>query len=148
MKIRNIILTVVMIAAMTLSFAGCGSKGGDEAPEVKIDYGTSELYSQEDMDSAIEKIEKEFAGWEGCELHSIVYAGDECQNEENIKWLNELAEANGYDTPIVQVIEFKSTFHSPVDGGGSWEADKEYEDWSWFLGKTDGGDWKLISWGY
>ena len=32
-------------------------------PKVEIDYGNSELYTQEDMDAAIQVIEAEFATW-------------------------------------------------------------------------------------
>ena len=143
MKIRNIILTVVMIAAMTLSFAGCGSKGGDEAPEVKIDYGTSELYSQEDMDSAIEKIEKAFAGWEGCELHAIRYAGDDANNKENLAWLNSLNEGSDYK----ELMKFVIDFHTPADAADNWEPDHEYTDYEFWLVRNEKGGWDIVSYG-
>ena len=56
--------------------------------DVDIDYGTSELYSQEDLEEAAIQIKCSFASWKGCELHSLRYAGDECCTEENIAWLN------------------------------------------------------------
>ncbi len=47
-----------------------------------IEYGTSELYSQQDMDSAIEIITNEFDSWDGCKLYSINYTDDNlCQRE-------------------------------------------------------------------
>ena len=55
---------------------GCGKQDTQEPPKVEIDYGNSELYTQEDMDAAIQVIEAEFATWEGCELHSLAYGGD------------------------------------------------------------------------
>ncbi len=33
-------------------------------------------------------------------------------------------------------------------GGGAWTADEEYTDWQWWLARSDGGQWKLMSWGY
>ena len=115
-----------------------------KASEASVDYGTSALYTKEDMDSAITLIKNEFSVWEGCELHSITYAGDDSNSAENIKWMNEL----GKDKKYTQCIEFKSNFHSPVEGGGAWEADQEYKDWQWWLAREDGGGWELLTWGY
>ena len=144
------IISVVSVLALALALAGCGkdngAAGGDAsgAADVAIDYGSSELYTQADMDAAIALIEDEFSGWEGCELHRISYAGDECNSEENISWMNDLADGQDF----TQCIEFVSDFHSPVEGGGAWEADAEYTDWQWWLARAEGGDWQLLSWGY
>ena len=118
------------------------STAGDMPPD--INYGSSEIYSIEDMDAAIALIRKEFNSWEGCELHTIEYVGDECNSDENIEWMNTLEEGQSF----TQCIEFTSSFHSPVEGGGAWEADEEYENWGWFLARSDGGDWHLLTWGY
>ncbi len=115
-----------------------------EKQELQIDYGTSLLYTEEEMDEAIALIREEFDTWEGCELHSIRYAGDDCNSSENIEWLNEL----GDGVEFTQCIEFVSSFHSPKMGGGAWNPDEEYTGWQWFLGRTDGGDWQLLTWGY
>ena len=112
--------------------------------EDMIDYGTSETYSKEDMDAAIALIRGEFDSWEGCELHAIRYASDECCSEDNLNWMNELGEDKGY----TQCIEFLSDFHSPVEATGAWEPDQEYADWQWWLARTDGGEWELLTWGY
>ena len=64
------------------------------------------------------------------------------------KWMNELEEANDAKETFTQCIMFTSSFHSPVKGGGAWEADEEYTDWQWWLGRADGGEWKLMTWGY
>lgn len=111
---------------------------------VAVDYKTSKLYTKEDMDKAIDLIKSEFATWEGCTLNSISYAGDDANNEENLKWLNGLREGKNY----TRCIEFVSNFHSPKNGGGAWEADTDYNDYQWWLADTGNGDWELISWGY
>ena len=82
------------IGAIAL-LAACGGNSTDS--ELTTDYGTSDLYTQEDMDAAIEQIRAEFDTWEGCELHSIRYAGDECMNEENLAWMNELKEGQSVE---------------------------------------------------
>ena len=111
--------------------------------DVTIDYKTSELYTKEDMDSAIEEIEKEFSTWEGCVLYSISYT-DDTKCTDNLSYINTLAVDKEYDECIV----FTSNFHSPVEGGGAWEPDYDYENWEWYLGRTEGGNWDLLTWGY
>ena len=113
-----------------------------EGPE--IDYGESELFEQEDMDAAIELIRSEFDGWEGCELHSICYAGDESNSRRNLQWLRSLRP----EREFTQCISFKSDFHSPVETTGAWEADQEYTEWEWWLARPENGDWELVTWGY
>ena len=141
-KMIALLLAAVCIAML----AGCANK---TAPEVKIDYGRSELYSKEDMDAAIRMIEKEFRTWEGCELHSIAYGGDEECNEENLKWMNELEAANDAKEQFTRCIMFTSSFHSPKRyNGGGLNTDEEYTGWSWWLARSEGGDWKLMTWGY
>ena len=51
-------MTAALCLAMVLFFVGCGK--GDIA-KVQIDYGTSSVYSKEEMDSAIKVIEKQFS---------------------------------------------------------------------------------------
>ncbi len=115
-----------------------------ESKSFDIDYGTSKLYSREDMDKAIDAIMATFNTWAGCEMHSIRYSSDDNNNTENVKWLNE--HGDGHD--FTQCIMFYSDFHSPKVGYGAWNQDEEYTDWNWWLGRTDGGDWELVDWGY
>ena len=117
---------------------------GETAPEVTYDYGSSALYTREEIGDAMVQIKCRFASFEGCELHSLTYGGDWANSEENIAWMNELDEGQGY----TQVIAFLSDFHSPAAGGGAWEPDTEYKNWQWWLARTEGGDWNLLSWGY
>ena len=112
--------------------------------ESEIDYGTSSIYKEEDMDAAIKLIREEFDTWEECELHSIRYAGDECNSKENLEWLNSMDDGQEF----TECIEFLSDFHTSKEATGAWEADSEYTDWNWWLARTDGGDWKLMTWGY
>ena len=110
---------------------------------VEVELGSSEIYSPEDLDKAAEAVRTGFADFEGCMLHRIRYAGDESCTEENLKWLNEL----NPDGKYTQVAEFLTDFYSPVESG-AWEADTEYTDYQWWLARTDGGDWEVVSRGY
>ena len=150
---KALLLLFFLLLSLALAACGSGTVTGDEAaPEsgAVIDYGESDLYTQEDMAAAVTLIQNEFAGWEGCELHSVTYAGDECITDDNIKWMNELKEGQSVDGPeFTEVIEFLSDFHSPLeDASGTWNLDQEYTGWQWWLARSDGGEWQLLTWGY
>ncbi|MBE5832260.1 MAG: hypothetical protein E7306_11050 [Butyrivibrio sp.] len=130
-----------IILAMTMLVSACGQ---DKVNEVSIDYGTSQIYTKADMDEAIVLIKEKFEDFEGCELHNIRYATDECNSEENIAWMNDLEEGQNF----TQCIVFLSDFHTPKDGGLTWEPDTEYKDWTWNLARAEGGEWHLVTWGY
>ena len=121
-------------------------RAGKAMPEVAYDYGNSGLYTREELEEAAIQVKCDFATWKGCELHSLRYAGDECNTQENINWLNSLDSGARY----VQVAEFVGNFHSPVtsDKLSTWERDTEYTDYQWWLGRTDDGSWQLVSSGY
>ena len=148
---------MVLLLAVCLGLSACGARTApakETAPPAAeevtgdvpfaVDYGSSSLFTEWSMDRAIAKIRAEFDTWEGCEMHSVRYAGDACCSEENIRWLNSLGDGHGF----TQCIEFVSDFHSPKEGGGAWNPDAEYKDWQWWLGCTEDGDWELVSWGY
>ena len=107
-----------------------------------VDYGTSQIYSKQDMDEAVRLIKKQFNKWQGCKLYSISYTDDAfCQRE--LGYCNTLADEGGTYT---QCIVFRMRFRSPILGGGAWNANSVY-DWSWYLARADGGDWELLTWG-
>ena len=43
-------------------------------PKVEIDYGTSDIYTQKDMDEAIKVIKRKIRHMKGFELHKVYYA--------------------------------------------------------------------------
>jgi len=135
---RRVIAVVILLCSVMIS--SCGKA---KMNNVSVDYGKSEIYSQEEMDSAVELIKKEFSAWDGCKLHSISYRGDE-YSKNNVDYCNELEKDAGYDECIV----FESSFHSPKDGGDAWNPDEEYAGWDWYLARKSNGSWTLLMWGY
>ena len=55
-----------------------------------------------------------------------------------------LDEGAGY----TEVCEFLCSFHSPTEAYGAWEPDKEYEDYQFWLARTEDGGWQVVNWGY
>ena len=118
---------------------------GKSAPEVTIDLSSSALYTPEELNDAMLAVKCKFASFDGCELHSIRYAGDEANTEENVAWINSLAECTEY----MQVMEFLTDFHSPTNASESaFESDYEYTNYQWWLARTADGDWEIVTVGY
>ena len=148
-------LYLVSVSVVIFALSACGTKTTEPASEVTINLGSSSLYTQEELNDAILLIRDKFATFAGCELHSIRYAGDDANNEENLEWLNSLREVRSNIPPedvgkqYVQVAEFLSNFHSPVeDGDYAWNQDMEYTDYQWWLARLEDGRWEIVSWGY
>lgn len=136
------LLTAILCAAALI---GCGR---NPAATAEIDLGTSSVYSEDDRNAAVRLILHQFSTWNGCELHRVSYGGDAECNAENLAWLNELEAANDAKETFTQCILFLSDFHSPKHDSGGFNEDFEYTDWQWWLARSDGGNWKLMSWGY
>lgn len=157
-SIRKQMLRLVSAGCVLLALfaCGCSLQCGKPAPKVRVVLTGSSIYTEEELYDAVLLIKDKFAGFAGdCELHSIRYAGDEANNEENLAWLNSLREARSNIPPedvgkkYVQVAEFLSDFHSPVEEGPyAWELDMEYKDYQWWLARLKDGGWEIVSWGY
>ena len=123
-------LAGLLSAVLLLGLMGCGKKEtadepnkAAEKPDVTNDYGESELYTKEELDDAIAVLEAEFSTWEGCELHSLTYGGDEACSEENVAWRNGPREEGTSPEPFTQCVLFERSFHAPegpreARGGG------------------------------
>ena len=114
------------------------------AAKVQINYGASEIYTQADMKDAVKIIKKQFGSWKGCTLKNIRYAGDNANNTENLKWLNNLRPQENF----TQCIEFFSDFYVGKDTNTTFNPDSNYKDWQWWLARAEGGTWQLVTFGY
>ena len=66
------ILCLVMCVFLVIGLSACGG----DISKVKTHDVDSEIYSADDINSAVDTIEKEFdANWNGCTLTEIYYAG-------------------------------------------------------------------------
>ena len=121
-----------------------------EVGYVKIDYGTSEHFTHEQMDAAIEAVKQRFVNWYGCELHLIAYDSDETSARE----FRYYAPSQKMKTGLTYVdgMVFTSSFHTPPEDqglpGSGFEPDTEYTGWNWILLLTEDGEWELVTWGY
>lgn len=128
--VAAVLITVVMICVFL------------NLRHVEIDYGTSKIYSQQDMDAAIKIIKDEFYTWDGCKLYSISYTDDSlCQRE--LEYCNTLAKEG---VTYTECIVFRTYFRSPIFGGDGWNENHKY-NYSWYLGRIKDGEWVLLTCG-
>ncbi len=129
-----------MLCALLLCLGLAACNGGN-AKDAKTHEVASELYSQKEIDSAIEAIKTEFSrNWSGCTLTEIYYAGDSVSAEHQ-DW----ADRNNADDVIVLLSSFKV---DSSGGDGSLNPNSTYKDWSWILVRTGNGKWVHVDHGY
>ena len=131
------IVCIILCSLLVFSLSACGG----DISRVNTHNVNSEIYSQEDINAAIDTIKKEFMmNWGGCTLTEIYYAGDD-SSKDHQDW----ADRNNED----EVIVLLSSFDVDSSGGdGSLNPNSTYSDWSWILVRTNGGKWQHVDHGY
>ncbi|MCR4622444.1 MAG: D-alanyl-D-alanine carboxypeptidase family protein [Clostridiales bacterium] len=109
-----------------------------------ISTGESTLFTQEELAEAAVQIKCKFASWEKCELHSLVYAGDDACDGETLEWLN----SRNSGASFTRAAKFVCSFRTAGDIKGAWEPDTEYDDCEWYLAKAENGSWEIVNWIY
>lgn len=130
-------IVLLLCALFLLSLTGC--QGDVRSARTRSVH--SEIYSQEDIEQAIEVIKSDFQkNWKGCKLLEISYAGD----EYNRRFLG--AEPRKENKDMIVLL---SSYHVGFSGGnGSLNTNFTYEDWNWILVRTNGGEWVHADHGY
>ena len=130
------IICAALCILIVFSLNACGGN----VNEVNTHNVKSEMYSEEDIRTAVDTIKKEFKGWAGCTLTEIYYAGDDYS-----KAYQDWADRNNAD----EVIVLLSSFDVDSSGGnGSLNPNSTYTDWNWILVRTNGGKWQHVDHGY
>lgn len=62
-----VLLAIAAFAVVSVCFATTKKNDDNVEYNFTCDYGSSKLYSKEDMDEAIQTIMNEFNNWKGCE---------------------------------------------------------------------------------
>ena len=141
-KIKIIIASVIFgllfifAAFILISHPVSSSIMSGDASNVRVLERQSSLYSQEEIESAIEVIKRDFENdWNGCTLNTIYYAGDEvCADETRDRG--------------VKTIVLISDFTTGNYDFGCLNTNYTYTSWSWILIRDEDGGWKHIDHGY
>lgn len=131
------ILSVGLLIFVMLFLCSCG----ENVSEVKISSVDSDIYSQNDIDSAINTAINYFKwNFNGCKLIEIHYAGDEYADE-----FKEWAKQYDADEAIMLLSDF---YVNSTGGDGSLEPDSTQSGWNWILVRNKNGSWEHKDHGY
>lgn len=129
------LFSLSLIFVLLLSLTSCGTLNF-----VEIEEFSSEVYTENDVTSAMEVVLEEFQGKTDRILLNLSYAGDGAITEY-ADW----AVRNGADEVIVFMTDYYVSHFSntPTQNAGS-----EYENWAFILVRTRGGEWEIVDQGY
>lgn len=130
------IKAIIAMLAVCFLIAGCG-----DVSKVIILPSDSQLYSQNEIDSAIKVTKSYFKRYfDGCTMTELTYAGDEITNAHK-----EFATRHNAD----EVIVLTSSFDVDASGGdGSLNPNSTYDGWMWILVRNKNGNWRHVDHGY
>ena len=134
MKKKTVVIACALALAAVAALAGAVFAFYHLPP--KTDPGCSKIYTADEILSAEKAVKEKFKDLNGCKLFALTYAGDEAS-------LSEYDYSEDYD----QAIVINSVFLSPLFGGGAWNAHEIYT-WHFLLMRSQGGEWKLLTYGY
>lgn len=139
-SVKIIIVAVVALACAVLFL--CINHNNTEHTTVNL--GESDVLSEESLQSAANVILDEIGGWDSVKkVYDVTYCGDEI-SADNLDYCKELGEKS-----YVQCAVFKSSFLTANSArSGGLNPNDHYDDWMWYLAKTDDGEWELLTWGY
>ena len=128
----------LMFCLLALFLTGCG---GGNASEVQVITGESEIFTEREIEDAMEVAMNHFRReFDGCTMTKIEYNESQSRGAA-AGW----AQHYGADEGIV----LYSSFDVDASGGdGSFNPNSTYSNWQWILTRTEGGDWVLRTWGY
>ena len=130
-------VSLLLAGVLLLALAACGGSVKDAQTKAVA----SEMYTQNEIDAAIDVIKKDFSRrWKGCTLTEISYAGDEVSRE-----YQDWADRNGAD----EVLVLTSTFDVAESGANpTLNPGQTYTNWMWILVRSNGGAWQHVDHGY
>ena len=129
------IFSLFLIFALILSLTSCGTLNF-----VDIEEFTSDVYTEDDITSAMEVVLESFRGRTDTVLLRLSYIGD-----EKLADYQDWADRNNADDVIVFLTDYYISFFSdnPIMNTGF-----KYEDYNYILVRSDGGEWEIVDHGY
>lgn len=126
--------------------SGCGARvtEADRIADTKIDIGESEIFSEEDRNTAVKWILNDWSKEKTItKLYSITYAGDERSIAEQAYYSD--TDNFSHEEMIVFYIDFHTTKNAGIEG---FNGDSDYDGWAQILGRDNGGEWVFVTGGY
>ena len=109
--------------------------------KAEVEFGSSELFSEDELNDIAIQVKCKFASFEGCTLTTLRYAGDASSTDEA---LAKMREKDGKE--YTQVAEFLSNFYTS-DDCTDFEPDSTIEDYQWWRALDEEDGWQLVTYG-
>lgn len=134
-KMADFLCVLLLLCSL---LCGCG---GGAASEVQVITGESEVFTEREIENAMEAAMNHFRKeFDGCTMTKIEY-DEKKTSEAAVEW----AQQYGADEAIV----LYSSFDVDASGGdGSLNPNSTYNNWQWILTRNEGEKWVLRTWGY
>ncbi len=135
------IIVIFIIISITVFISIVFSNKDGDIKKAEIVIEDSEIYSKNDIESAISIVLNEFKNFPAT-LNKIWY-DDQQSRIENDKLI--------YKSDTNEAIVLSSNFktypgkQALYDG---FDSNTEYSNWNWILVRTNHDEWKLKTWGY
>ena len=135
---RKIICMITLLTTV-FSLAACG---GGKVDNVYVpDWKPSEIYTDSDIEAAIQTVKEYFKReFDGCTLTKVGYVGDTFADAFDER-------ARQYDAD--EAIILYSSFDVDSSGDdGSLNPNSTYDNWQWILVRNANGAWRHADHGY
>ena len=143
------IVPLLVILALCLSLSACNNTG--KTNNAEVDYGSSTLYSETEIKSAIKTVFTKFRDFDGCDLKKLWYDEDRSNTiiQQDISSGGWNTIKNSAAEPENIIILFSDFYVDDSGGDGSFNPDSTYTDWNWILIRdSKNGIWEVVDWGY
>ena len=131
------LLAFVLAILCVLPLSACG---GEKVDDAELTVGTSGLYSEKEIRSAMSVVMDQFErGFESCKLLTLTY-----DEESSVKEADHWAEQYEADEAIV----LESSFYVIGNKNPSLNSNSTYRGWQWILTRNGNGRWELQTCGY
>ena len=129
------LFSLSLIFVLLLSLTSCGTLNF-----VDIEEFSSDIYTANDITSAMEVVLEYFMDQKDRILLKLSYAGD-AELADYKDW----ADRNGADEVIVFLTDY---YVSRFSDTPTQNTASTYENWSFILVRSDGGEWEIVDQGY
>lgn len=141
-----IILLLILIVAYTVSISG--KKGSTENAVMTVEK--SEKFKNTEIETAIDRVKKEFKGFTNCEMTKIYY-DEEKSNMEINYYLTENQEnksVKNADKKIFIVLYSDFEVREKNNQNSGFMPGSHHKDWIWLLKKDEfWKSWKVVTFG-
>lgn len=144
MKKRRTLIIVILIVLIIFGSVHAikqYKKTGDVS-NVKLYLDNSNIFSEEDINSAINVIYEDFKNHYPATLESLTY------DEKKCKYMEDYYKKEYNASEVIVFYTDFTTYSGYASKVNNFNENQRYSDWVWILTRDDSEEWVLREWGY